>query len=197
MKIAIDIDEVLTDTFSEVLKFYNSKKGTSFKKEDMHDYRMWISFPCKREEIEGSLKEMISKNLIENYCPIEGAIKSVDLLNKRNNILFITARPENQKFQTFNWFDKHIPKLKNKVRFSQDHFSEKGATKSEICQKEKISLIVEDSPSDALDCGKSGIKVILFDKPWNKSISHPNITRVSGWKEALEVIDSIKKTTNQ
>jgi len=197
MKIGIDIDEVVTDTFSEVLKFHNLKKGTSFKKEEMHDYRMWASFPCTREEIEKSLSEMISEGHIEKYLPIEESLESINLLRKNHELFFITARPENHKEQTFNWFDKNIPSLRDKIFFSEDHFNGKGNAKFKICQEKDIKIMLEDSPNDALQCAQIGIKVILFDKPWNKSISHRNITRVSGWKEALGVIDSIKKKQNR
>ena len=80
--------------------------------------------------------------------------------------------------------------------------------KSSICLNPEVNVttILEDNPKEAIDCALKKIRVILFDRPWNKDIYHfylnndfiriehwkevldYNITRVESWKEALEKI---------
>lgn len=88
--------------------------------------------------------------------------------------------------QTLNLLEKN--NLKIPVIFSGHDSSKKGKNKSEICVGKKIKLMIEDASHHALDCANLGINVILFDKPWNKNVTHKNITRVKSWKEVLEII---------
>lgn len=55
-----------------------------------------------------------------------------------------------------------------------------------------IKLILEDSGETAIECSNERIKVILFDKPWNKQFSHENIFRVKNWNEAVKKIDKLR-----
>lgn len=64
--------------------------------------------------------------------------------------------------------------------------------KAEICLAEGIPILIEDHKDYSLSCAEKGIKVILFDKPWNRDFEHDNITRVAGWNEALDVLNGGK-----
>ena len=47
--------------------------------------------------------------------------------------------------------------------------------------------MVDDSLEHALDCSENGIKVLLFNQPWNQNGELPkSITRVYNWKEVLD-----------
>lgn len=53
----------------------------------------------------------------------------------------------------------------------------------------KIDLFLEDALDYALPIAKSGIEVILFDRPWNQMKTLPkNVYRVNDWKEAKKII---------
>ena len=64
----------------------------------------------------------------------------------------------------------------------------RGVSKSGFCLDNEIPIILEDNLEYAIDCAESGIKVVLFNRPWNKKSHHKDIFRVDNWKEALEVI---------
>ncbi len=64
--------------------------------------------------------------------------------------------------------------------------------KAIVCSDCKVDLIVEDSLTHAIECAKRGIKVILFDKPWNQASLAENITRVKDWNEILQRINSLE-----
>ena len=33
-----------------------------------------------------------------------------------------------------------------------------------------------------------GLKVLLYDRPYNRDFSHPDITRVNNWKQIHEIL---------
>jgi uncharacterized HAD superfamily protein len=67
-------------------------------------------------------------------------------------------------------------------------------TKGEIASRLEALLVVEDNPEQAVEIAKKGIKVLLFDYPYNREVNHRNIIRIySGWEEATEIIKEIIK----
>ena len=51
----------------------------------------------------------------------------------------------------------------------------------------KVELIIEDSLETAEECASSGLRVLLFDCPWNQNSNLPEgIMRVKSWKEIVE-----------
>ena len=52
--------------------------------------------------------------------------------------------------------------------------------------------MLEDSGETTIDCANVGIKVILFDKPWNKKFKHENIIRVEGWDGASKELGKLE-----
>ena len=53
---------------------------------------------------------------------------------------------------------------------------------------------VEDKPKNAIAGLKYGLKPILIDHPYNQDLQHPDIIRVSNWKQIHEIVSGkIKK----
>lgn len=66
-------------------------------------------------------------------------------------------------------------------------------SKAEICKEIQADILIEDNLKYAQQVAQAGIKVLLFDYPWNQSSNlNPLIIRVCGWKEALNFINSLK-----
>jgi len=51
---------------------------------------------------------------------------------------------------------------------------------------------VEDKPHNALAGLKYGLKPILIDHPYNKDFEHPDVIRVSNWKEIHQIVSGRK-----
>ncbi len=51
------------------------------------------------------------------------------------------------------------------------------------CHKLNVDIMIEDKPEVALKLANNGIRVLLFDCPYNQDIFHDNITRVYTWKQ--------------
>ena len=61
--------------------------------------------------------------------------------------------------------------------------------KSEICRNIWAKVLLEDAPTNDLDCAGEWIKVLLFEMPWNKKDrDNKNIIPVKNWKDIIEAL---------
>ncbi len=187
MKIGIDLDEVTINFMDSLNKFYHKKTGKLYKKEHYKSYNWWELWGCTREEAIAVEHEFVTSKNYEEMEPIENAIESINKLVDKNELFIITSRPEKNKEKTLKWINKHLNRIKAEIIFSGD-FHGGAKTKVEICKDLQIDIILEDNKDYALACAGAGIKVILFDKPWNQKVMHKNITRVKSWEEAIKDI---------
>jgi uncharacterized HAD superfamily protein len=113
-------------------------------------------------------------------------------LVEKNEIVIITARPARWKEKTDAWVKKYL-KIPFKIFYSSDFHKESNKTKAQLCHELGVNVMIEDVEDCAIGCANLNIKVILFDRPWNKKVKHKNIIRVKNWKEAIQEINKINK----
>ena len=189
MRIGIDLDEVIMDTLSQVIKYYNRRYKTSFTLSDFHSYNWWETWGCTKDKAIRTWLDFNNSDVSRKIKPIERAISSINFLAKTNEIIIITSRQNKVKEQTQKWLNKHFKSPPRLILTNDIYIATE--SKSKICKDLGIKLMIEDHPKYAAECAKSGIKTILFDKPWNKSVSHKEIVKVKNWPEALEVINAL------
>ena len=51
---------------------------------------------------------------------------------------------------------------------------------------------VEDKPKNAVAGLKYGLKPILIDHPYNQNFKHPEVIRVSNWKQIHQIVSGRK-----
>ena len=194
MKIGIDLDEVIVDFMDALLKFYYEKTGRLHKKEEFLENKWWPVWGITREEAIKITDEFHETHILAEVKPIKNAVKHIqELLTKEDELFVITARPSRFQKKAEEWINHHLETNKIKVFPAGDFYKGQAANKAEICNEQGIKIMLEDSGDTALECADSGIKVLLFDQPWNKDIHHENIVRVNGWEEAGEEINKLKK----
>lgn len=189
MKIGIDIDEVLVEFIKGYLSFYNSKYHSNFKFEDVITYNLWEVLPISREQVFELQEEFYNSDSFDEIKLISGAKEGIIEIAKSNQVFVITSRPRSMKAKTDEFFKKNFKDLKLDVSYSGDVQNLNGKAKAEICKNLNLDLFIEDHVKPALECAEQGIKVFLFDKPWNQKISHENIIRVKNWEEILKKIN--------
>ena len=74
------------------------------------------------------------------------------------------------------------------LRAHQIPFDELYHADQKTAVPEPITLAVDDHPTYALGYGEIGVKVFLMDQPWNRTFTHPLVTRVSGWDAILHTL---------
>jgi len=188
MNIGIDIDEVIVEFVRGYLDFYNLRHNKKIKFEDVFSYNLWEVLGVPREYAFRLADEFYKTNLFENIRLVNGAKESICNLAKKHQIFIITSRPPHIKKETESFIKKHFQDINLNVVYSGDMHAANGKTKSQICKERGISLFLEDNGKYAVECAKNGIKVFLFDKPWNQNFKHNNIIRIQTWGEVLKQI---------
>ena len=191
MKIGLDFDDVTNDFVSNLMEFYHKKYGKKVEKKDLLVFDWSLYWGIPRDEATRRVDEFHESHKVEELPPVKDAISSLNKLMKRNELVIITGRPLRFKSTVENWLKHHLKKNLQVIHAGEYHKGQ-AARKSKICKELGISLMIEDSGETALDCAEEGIKVLLFDKPWNKNFKHKNVIRVKGWKEALVEINLLK-----
>lgn len=189
MIIGLDFDDVIAHLFEKLLEFYNERKGKNHTIDEIKEYDLWINWGITKEEAMQLVNEFHEKEEPETTKPIENAIESItNLLHNGDKLYVITARNPIFKHKVENWIAHHLPNKKINVITTRDFKPNQYIRKAKICEELNVEIMLEDSGQNALECAETGIKVLLFDKPWNQNIEHENITRVNGWNEAIKLL---------
>ena len=120
---------------------------------------------------------------------MKDAIEVIEKLNKKHEIIIVTSRTKAKEEKTRKWIKRFI-NCAEEIFFIRKNYSEKPKTKAEICKEINADILIEDNLTYAKSCAENGIKVLLFNYPWNQARRlHPLIKRVRSWKEVLKVIE--------
>lgn len=180
MKIGIDVDNVIADTVPVLLLEINRYYKTDLRAEDIHIYDIHTLLGLSRAEMKPFWIKLYSERKILLCQVIPGAREGIEELRKRYKVYLVTSRFKEYEDDTKRWLkDMDIP------YDWLEHVEEK---KKHIFAKEKkISVFVEDDLEQAIYMAESGIKVFLFDRPWNRSCDvQRRLIRVKSWAEILE-----------
>lgn len=189
-RIGVDLDDTSFDFIGALILFHNAVYGTYLKKEHFLSHRYHNVWGGTGEEASKKVDYFSTTKYFDKMQPIFGATEAISLLARDRDLMAITARPKNIKEKTAWQVRKHFGNNLNPIFHSYNHFTKvpNDGTKLEICLRENISAMIEDSLEYALQFADTGIKVLLFGNyPWNQNGRLPsNISRVENWKEVLE-----------
>lgn len=191
MKIGIDIDEVVVEFFSVYLKLFNERFGKNLVLDDIFKFEIWKCIDVSKDDILKLAEDFNNSEKFFEVPLVEGVQESLNKLNKIFDINFITSRPENIVEKTNFFLNDHFAEIDFNVYFSGGIWNNK-KSKTQICKELGIKILIEDRRKYALGCAQEGIKVLLFDKPWNQNCEHKNMIRVYNWEEILEKIEEMK-----
>ncbi len=180
MKIGIDIDDTITDTYCEVLKFvsdtleidYEELKAQKLNYDEIYDGKLYVPM---RDEIFNHFYLIVPKIKVKPDA-IEVLTK---LKDEGNEIILITARSHTYPGQNEEF-------LKN-AGIPYTKLYEKAKKKAEIAKEENIDLFIDDSVNNCKAVKNEKIKVLLFDAPFNER--EKTLKRVRSWKEVYSIIN--------
>ncbi len=186
MKIAIDIDDTLTSSFS-----YFQPYVASFFNKDLKELKekniSYLNIPSSwGNEIDFAKKYY---NVLVPKTPFKENAKKIikKLKEEGHTIIILTSRDKNLYIDPYK---TTIEELKNGGIFFDKLICKKNKTK--VCLEENVDILVDDLVSNCLEASKENVNSILFTSPLNEDVNIENF-RVSNWNEVLEAIDSIKR----
>lgn len=192
-KIAVDCDEVLSESYISIINYFNLKNisWNKIKFKDIKNINLsqnkW--FVYTDEEFKNMFVDFFMKD--ENMLELPIVSWSLSWLKQLKNywkkLYVITARQEFLENYTLKWLNKYFWKLFQSVIFCNHEWGWISRNKSDICKEIWANLIIEDNLDYALECAEKWIEVILFNKPWNigRKETHKNIYRVDWWKDLI------------
>lgn len=192
MRIGVDCDGVLTDMSAYICEY--GEKWFKRKPTNPSGYSVSEVFGCSdREEFKFGLKYFFF--YCKKWPPREQAVDIVKKLNAEGHTLYeITARKFVTMKNPLGWYSRFLYERwlkKNEFCFDDIYFcSEEFASEDKLagCMKYKVDVMVEDRDNVALYLANNGVRVLLFDAPYNQGVSHENIVRVKCWEDVYEEI---------
>lgn len=195
MKIGIDIDDTISDTFSALLpyaqKYHIEVLGRSGKVNTLnapnHMYVRTIHNWTEKEDKDfldkyygAFVKEVKIKALAREY---------IEKLAKDNEIIIITARfpgrYEKIEQLTKEWLEE------NKVPYNKLIFNAQDKVK--IAKELGIDLFIDDSYTNCKEMAENGIRTFMMDSKVNCNYDIDNVTRVYSWPHAYQEYEKILK----
>eukprot|EP00761_Pharyngomonas_kirbyi_P001564 gb/GECH01001568.1/.p1 GENE.gb/GECH01001568.1/~~gb/GECH01001568.1/.p1 ORF type:complete len:205 (+),score=54.90 gb/GECH01001568.1/:1-615(+) len=193
--IACDLDEVLGTFVEQLAQFHNRVYNTNLSLSDFDSYQFWNVWGGNAKEAATKINEFFESPEFDSLKPIPGAHEALkELKEKGYTLVLVTSRQTFLKEKTMKFLDKNYPGIFDQVRLGNHYGEGKKKSKPEMCRELGASILIDDSLKYCTECAHDDIKAVLFDLngeyPWNNTDEplHSNITRVSNWKEALNVV---------
>lgn len=183
LKIGLDIDGVVADSFPVFLRELNSHYGKDVK--ELKNYDMTEIYGVAWEEMSQFFHDNMDY-LFSAPKPIEGAVESINyLLEAGHEVIYVTARaPGAEEKITCKWFDDNNI-YRNKAYFTG------GLSKTFAVKENKIDIFVDDFMTNALEIVALGVPVLLMDSPYNQGKLPQGVIRCYCWDDVLSHINRL------
>lgn len=174
--LAVDIDNVVACAERRVQDLYYEVTGLKWPRA-----RYASAGGLDADDLDPAVVEAIFERFHE--CAIPGlplmpaARLAIERLRTRYRVVFVTSRRPSSRLQTMQWIDRQ------RIPYDALYHAE---VKTEI--PETITAAVDDHPDHAVRYAAAGIRVFLMDHGWNRGITHPLMTRVTGWDALLHAL---------
>jgi len=185
MRIGIDIDDTITDTYEVIFNYAQRYNVEELKKSaeinrgicTSHHYTAFMH-NWNKEETDNFWKKYYIE-MIKKIKPKTFARDYIERLAKDNEIYFITARfeceGESISDLTKEWLERENIKYDKLIVNAED--------KAEIAMKNAIDIFIDDSFDNCKSVSSKGIKTYIMDSRTNRNIdeSKENFSRVYSW----------------
>lgn len=195
--IAVDIDDVLSDTVPAFLAFTNKKWGLNFTPQDYNEH-LAVMWKTSEEEAKKRVLDFHDSGMSASYKHDETALPVLEELSKKYTLVIVTSRRRHLEEMSRAWLETHYPGVFSDIYFAGiwdtdvDAQTKNSMTKASICLEIGAKYLIDDQPKHCEAAAEVGIACLLFgDYPWNKMFREDqNITRVIDWKAVGEYFNA-------
>lgn len=191
--VGFDMDDTLVQFVDPFLRRYNGLRGTRFRVEDITDYHFHLALGITLEQAILEVDDYYQSPEFSQALPVDGVIECLRY-HSQNSARFhvVSARPERMQEKT----EQQLAGFALDVRFAGVHLTGQWASngtslvapisKLDVCRRNKIEVLYEDSAKHAVECASYCGRVFLIDMPWNRGVELPgNVVRVKSWLETI------------
>lgn len=169
-RIAIDMDDVMADTYGKFCQIYLAAEAPRYTMEELREKSFHELL--NQEEFKALFKNVYTPGFFTDIDVMEGAQETIARLTERYEIFVATAAMEfpNSLREKYDWLAKHFPNIHwRNIIFLGDK-SILGA-----------DYLIDDLPRNLKTFSGQGL---LFSAPHNRD--ETAYTRVNSWKEVGE-----------
>lgn len=182
MKIAIDIDDTLTNTKQQQIKlwkkYYNNNPHKDYSEKLPQNINEWGDKYI--EDFWDTYRELLSFN--SSYK--DNVSEVIDkLLQDGHQLYIVTSRPQYK----YNNLISKIKKALNDNKIHIDNIYTDIYDKGKFCKDNKFDLLIDDDIKHIKSAQKNGIKTILFNEYKNY-----DGVQATTWKEVYKKIKMLK-----
>lgn len=197
MKIGVNVDGVLIDTSSFILKYGQKFLGNNNKFINPLASKFTEMFCCSKKESDEFWKKYFHK-----YClranPEKDAADVLKKLKDNGNEIYIVASRSNITDKGFiGDINRSMLKFwlnKNEIPFDGIVYCNKHNKddKYNACKNLGIDIMIEDKVTDALNLREVS-KVVILSRPYNFGLNNSEIYRASNFKNIYDYIENDKR----
>lgn len=182
MRIGIDIDGTITDSYSLFLKYAiwydkNFKQGKGIINQECYDFDGKFNWTNEDKE---KFMSTYSKKILEELKSLEDAKEVINRLKEDGNeIYFITSRSKDKLNDPYTITARWL----NKEKIKYDKLITDAGLKGKVCKDNNIDILIDDSIDSCKDVSNNNIRVLLFDLNNNKE---SEFEKVHNWKEVYK-----------
>lgn len=197
-KIAIDIDEVLSQSAPKIVEYSNNRWGTSLSVDEYIDHwaQMW---GVDLDETKRRADEIYRSDIFLSCIPTPFSTDAVRRLAENHDLIVVTARTKLSINDTYVWLNRYFPGIfpEENVHFAGiwDEVDDNSInlTKGELVKRLEVDYIIDDQVRHCLGAARQGVEALLFgDYSWNQLDPLPNnICRVNDWNGVLRFFDEV------
>ena len=198
MNIGLDLDEVIVDISSQLVKLINKTYGTSHTMEVFQDYNFFVNdylgTPEGNLDVANSLVKWVNDpEFIARLDPFPCAMDVVNsFIEEGHTVHFITARREHLHESTRQWLLDHDIPHNSLYVIGMD------TCKGMIGKTLALDLYVDDYHENVIPMlKKTKAKVFLVNRPWNKIYANKKVTRINKLGEIGRYVEEKEKTIQE
>ena len=186
--ILTDVDGVLLEWENHFTKWM-VYRGYKLKDNFISEYDMQKRFEDNTVDIKSKIREFNRSAWMSTQPPILDSQTWVKLLHAEG-WTFIPISSQTSDIPAQELRKRRLEELFGEDIFYNFHILETGSDKdSAFAEFHGTGLWwVEDKWTNALAGLKFGLNVLLYDRPYNRDFSHPEITRVNNWQEVHKIV---------
>uniref|UniRef100_A0A6M3JM34 Uncharacterized protein n=1 Tax=viral metagenome TaxID=1070528 RepID=A0A6M3JM34_9ZZZZ len=188
IKIGFDLDGVVLDTPTEILKEVEKRTGIKTNIEDVYSHSIEEVYKLDPYLADDIVRSVLSRDYIPS---IDQAVPFINALHVvfGADIYFISNKRKELYEHDYNLLQKLGIYSPFKLILVQKDDAGVPA-KANIIKEKNIKLFVEDRLDTIIDILQNTIcNVVVMDKPWNRKLEvHPMLIRIKTWYELYFII---------
>jgi uncharacterized HAD superfamily protein len=173
-RVAFDLDDVVIDSYEEMVAGLRRKFGVHFPKREHKSYHFDVP-GIPDEEVADCIQKTMAADTL--HCePIPGAIEMLRRVHELTirPLQFVTARPEEARQITVDWLAANLPGVPFDLRMTDLK------PKTDVLAELGVDVFVDDRYRTAHEVADVVVLSVLVNRPWNlrRPTTKPNVVRI-------------------